>query len=175
MVDHVRVAADRLAAVAVVGQQLGLVAHADLPHLDARLILAGQVLDQLAEIDALLGQEIKDDALAAEQVLDIDQFHLQTPLLHETDARLQLAFLDLVQPFALGAIAFREQPNDSAARRLGDQLDGVAEWLDTAPVPVPGRVRCGRRLPGRAHSNRYRDRTRPESAWLRVARSRKTP
>ena len=65
--DQVRVAADRTAAIAVVGQQLGLVADADLPHLDPRLELAGQRPDQLAEIDPALGQigQAEDFKLAA--------------------------------------------------------------------------------------------------------------
>ena len=94
---HVRVAADRLAAVAVVGQELGLVADADLPHLDARLVLAGQVLDQLAEIDPLFRQEVENDPLAAEQVLDVDQLHLEAALGHKVLASLQLAAFRLAQ------------------------------------------------------------------------------
>ena len=62
---EVRVAADGLAAVAVIGQELGLVADPDLAHLDPRLEGAGQVLDQLAEVDPLLGEVIEDHPLAA--------------------------------------------------------------------------------------------------------------
>ena len=80
MPRQVGVAADRLAAVAVVGQQLGLVADADLPHLDPGLERAGQVLDQLAEVDPLLGQVVEDHPLAAEDDLDVDQVHLEPSL-----------------------------------------------------------------------------------------------
>src|SRR5262249_21671675 len=64
---HVRVAANRLAAVTVVRQQLGLVADTDLAHFDAGLVFPSQVLDQVAEIDPLLRQEVEHDAFAAEQ------------------------------------------------------------------------------------------------------------
>ena len=38
-----------------------------------------QVLDELAEIDALLGKIVKDDALPAEEDLDVHQVHLEKP------------------------------------------------------------------------------------------------
>ncbi len=136
---HVRVAADRLAAVAVVGQQLGLVADADLPHLDARLVLAGQVLDQLAEIDALLGQEVEDDPLAAEQVLDVHQFHLQMALADEALAGRQFVGLDGVQSIQCGLVLVGQPAQDAAVRRLGQQLHGprvgLAQHLRRPPVP----------------------------------------
>ena len=71
------VAAGRLAAIAVVGQQLGLVADADLPHFDPRLKLVGQQADQFAKIDAVLGQVINHHPLAAENPFQIDEGHLQ--------------------------------------------------------------------------------------------------
>src|SRR5262249_49995105 len=64
-----------LAAIPVIGQDLGLVTDADLPHFDPRLELASQVLDQLAEIDPLLRQEIKDDPLSPQQRLDVHECH----------------------------------------------------------------------------------------------------
>ena len=82
-----RVAADRLAAVAVVGQQLGLVADADLPHFDPRLKLAGQLPHQLAKIDPVLGQVVDHDPLAAEQVLDVDQLHVELLLARSAAGR----------------------------------------------------------------------------------------
>src|SRR5205814_7359259 len=100
-------------------------AHADLPHLDARLVLARQVLDQLAEIDALLGEEVEDDALAAEEVLDVHQLHLQAALLHEALAGLQLALLQLVQAPALRAVAVADGPDDAPLGRLAEQLGGA--------------------------------------------------
>ena len=81
-----RIAADGLAAVAVVGQELRLVADADLPHLDPRLKIARQGFDEVAKVDAVLGEVEKDDPFAAEDVLDVDQFHLQPALSDELDA-----------------------------------------------------------------------------------------
>src|SRR5262249_58961918 len=74
---HVRITAYRFSTVAVIGLELRLVADADLPQLDARLEVAGEVLNQFAEVDALPGEGVKYDPLAAEEVFDIDQSHLQ--------------------------------------------------------------------------------------------------
>ena len=66
---QVRVAADRLAAVAVVGQELGLVARLPIWRISMRVCsVAGQVLDQFAEIDALLGEIVEDDPFARRMI-----------------------------------------------------------------------------------------------------------
>src|SRR5262249_60620047 len=111
----------RLAAIAVVGLELGLVAHPDLPQLDPGLKLAGQVFDQLAEVHALLGQEVEDDPLAAEQVLDVYQLHLQLARADEAQARLVLLTLQLPDAFDALAVLGRHEAEDLAPRRLGDQ------------------------------------------------------
>ena len=64
------IAADRFAAVSIIGQQLGFVTHADLSHFDPRLKLGSQPLDQLTKIDSLFRQVINNDTLATEQMLD---------------------------------------------------------------------------------------------------------
>ncbi len=120
-----RVAANRFAAIAIVGQQLRLVAHANLAHLDARPVFARQILDQIAEIDALLGQEIKDEPIAAEKLLDIDQFHLQSAFMDEVAAaeeRLGLASLAGQQLLAVGVI---QEANDAPFRWLLNELHGA--------------------------------------------------
>ena len=79
-----------------------LVADADLPHLDARPEVRGQLAHQLAEIDAAFGGEIEDQPRAVEQLLDPRQLHRQAALadLQQADAlRLLLALL-LLQPRA---------------------------------------------------------------------------
>jgi len=43
----------------------------------------GQVLDELTEIDALLGGKVEHSLLAAEQVLDADRLHLEVELLDQ--------------------------------------------------------------------------------------------
>ena len=44
----------------------------------------GQVLDELTEIDALLGRKVEHSLLAAKQVLDADRLHLEVELLDQT-------------------------------------------------------------------------------------------
>ena len=126
---HVSVAAHRLAAVAIVGQQLGLVTHADLAHFDARAILAGQVLDQLAEIDALLGQEKEDHPLAAEEMFDVDELHLQLTLLDELLAALQGALFPLAGGAGLGKVFGAHDADDLARRRFSQELNGAGRGL----------------------------------------------
>ena len=77
--------ANRLTAIAVVGQQFRFIPHANLPHFDACLKLFGQISDQLAKINTSFGQKVDDDSFAAENSLDIDQLHLQ---LQRVDASL---------------------------------------------------------------------------------------
>jgi len=71
------IAAYRLATIAVVGQQFGFIAHANLPHFDPSLKLAGQLLDQISKVNAVFRQIINHDPFAAENVLHVDQFHRQ--------------------------------------------------------------------------------------------------
>ncbi len=67
----------------VIGQQLGFVTHADLLELDAGVELAGHVAHQLAEVHPSVGPEVEDDLLAAQDVLDLDDAHLQLVLAHQ--------------------------------------------------------------------------------------------
>src|SRR5690349_7520485 len=55
-----RRAADRTAARAVAADDLRLVAHADLPHLDSGAELARELPDQLAEVNSRVGREIEN-------------------------------------------------------------------------------------------------------------------
>jgi hypothetical protein len=73
----VRIATNGFAAVAIIGKKLGLVAYSDLAHLDPRLEDAGQVLHQLAKIDALLREIIEDNSFTAVNQLDVNQIHLK--------------------------------------------------------------------------------------------------
>ena len=124
---EVRVAADRLAAVAVVGQQLGLVADADLPHFDPRLKLVGERLHEVAKVDAALGQVVDDDPLAAVQVLDVDQLHVEIELLDLALADFVLAPLLLEHLAQLALIVARHLAQDLALLgidQLGDRFVG---------------------------------------------------
>src|SRR5262249_18406117 len=93
-------------------------------HLDARAVLAGQVLDQLAEVHTLLGQEVKDDPLAAEQVLDIDQLHLELAGGDEAVAGLELAQLGLSEAGRLGLVLLALAAHRLAAVGLGVEAPG---------------------------------------------------
>jgi hypothetical protein len=59
------VAANRFAAIAIVGQKLGLVANSNLPHLNSGLKLGSQKPDQFSKVDAVLSQVINNNPLEA--------------------------------------------------------------------------------------------------------------
>ena len=44
----------------------------------------GQILDELAKIDALLGRKVEHGLLAAKQVLDADRLHLEVEFFDQT-------------------------------------------------------------------------------------------
>ena len=77
-------AAELLPALGIATHQAGLVAHADLAHVDANVQRRGQVLDELAKIDALLGRKVEHGLLAAKQVLDAHRLHLEVELFDQT-------------------------------------------------------------------------------------------
>src|SRR5438132_1091512 len=121
---HVRIATHWFAAITVVGQELGLIADTDLPHFDARFVLARQVLDKFSKIHALLGQEVENDALTAEDVLSIHQLHLQLAFLDNEAAPFQLLALRAAQAFQLLPILRADRTDDGAPRRFLDQFHG---------------------------------------------------
>src|SRR3954471_2210159 len=73
-----RRAAELAAARPDAAHHLGLVAHADLAQLDARVVASGQIADQIPEVDARLGGEIEDGASAT---LELDAEDLDPQLL----------------------------------------------------------------------------------------------
>src|SRR5262249_30353309 len=121
--QHVRVATDGLAAIAIIGEELGFVADANLPHLDPSLIFLGQILYQFAEVNAFLCQEIKDDPLAAKHVFDINELHLQLTLIDESAAVVQRVLLARTNPFELGAVVAVHPALDLPSSRLADQAN----------------------------------------------------
>ena len=76
-------ATELLSALGIAAHQAGLVAHADLAHVDANVQRRGKVLDELTKIDALLGRKIEHGLLAAKQVLHADRLHLEVELLDQ--------------------------------------------------------------------------------------------
>src|SRR5436190_5937307 len=114
-------AAERAAAGAVAAEHLGLVAHADLAHLDAHAEVRREVADQLAEIDPRLGGVVEDQPRAVEHVLDLRQLHRQAALadLELRDALGLLLALRLLQP--LHHVVLARAPDDHL-RRIGGRL-----------------------------------------------------
>src|SRR5262249_49864557 len=70
-------AAEGAAARAAAVEALGLVAHPDLAQLDPAPEAGGEVLDELAEVDPMLGREVEGDPVAGERHLDLGQVHLE--------------------------------------------------------------------------------------------------
>ena len=73
-------AAQRATAQPQPAHHLCFVAHADLAQLDARAENGSQILDQHAEIHALVGCKIEQNLGIVERVLAADQLHLQLML-----------------------------------------------------------------------------------------------
>ncbi len=141
-----RVATDRLAAVAVIGLEFRLVADTDLPQFDARVEGSREFFDEFAKVDALLGKKVEDDALATEQVFDIDELHLQPAVGDGFAGGVELATLVLVDFLDFPAVIGRQVSQDRAARRLAElgngpricQAQDVADFL--AAVGADDRV-----------------------------------
>ena len=77
---QIRAAAQLTPASAQTADHLRFVAHADLPQLDARAEHAGQILDQLAEVHATVGGEVKQHFVHVERAFRRDQIHFQPAL-----------------------------------------------------------------------------------------------
>ena len=75
-------AAAFLSASFVVSDESSFVACSDLSHFDAGVILVCEFVDQVAEVHSMFGQEVEYDSLAAEQVFDGDQFHIELHILY---------------------------------------------------------------------------------------------
>jgi hypothetical protein len=115
-------AANRLAAIAVVGQQLGFVADADLPHFNARLKLGGEGFDQIAKINALFTDVIDDQPFTAKDALDIDELHRQFEAFDVLDADVEAGDLALLNVRQLVLVFGRHLAHDLPAGSTGEQL-----------------------------------------------------
>ena len=117
-VPEERRAAERPAAAADAAHELRLVAHADLPQLDARAEHGREILDELAEIDAAIGREIEHDLVHVERVLDIDELHRELVLRNLLLAdRERLFRAHLVVFDFLHVLRRRDAVNDLQRRR----------------------------------------------------------
>ncbi len=116
-----RVAANRLATVAIVGEQLGFITHTNLPHFDTGLELGGQAANKFAKVYPAFGQIVDDDALTAKDVLDIDQLHFQLMLFNMLAALVPFRPLVRAQPEDLIFILCGHRTQNGAFDRI-DQL-----------------------------------------------------
>ena len=71
-------------ALGIASNQARLVTHTDLAHVHANVEVRGEILDELTEINAILGGEVEHGFLATEEVLDPHGLHLETVLLYQT-------------------------------------------------------------------------------------------
>ena len=85
-------AAAYLSAAFVVADEACFVACPDLAHFDAGVILAGEFVDQFAEVHSMFGQEVEYDPLAAEEVFDGHQFHIERQILYFLGAEFSFVF-----------------------------------------------------------------------------------
>src|SRR5579864_7319819 len=75
-----RRATEGAAAGAVPADQLGLVPHTDLAHLDSRAKLGRELTDEIAKVHAAFGREIEDQPGVVERLLDPREFHGEASL-----------------------------------------------------------------------------------------------
>jgi hypothetical protein len=108
-----------------------------------------QVLDQLAEVDPLLGQVVEDQPLAAEQRLDVDQVHLQLPPGDEGAAGRHALPLALGQACLGRQVLGLRDAEDLPPDRVLQELRRVrsVDAQRTSPSSVPRSVRTTTRCP----------------------------
>src|SRR5581483_6058886 len=122
-----RRAAQLAAARADAADQLGLVARADLPHLDARVQPLREILDQVAEVDPLLRREIEQHLARLERVLDAHHLHRQAALadaLAAEDVGLALAAGVLLLRARVGVGGGAQDAAQGIERRHAARRDG---------------------------------------------------
>src|SRR5436309_14757887 len=105
---------------------LGLVARADLLHLDARAQQLAQLAPQVAEVDPLLAREEEGDLARVEGRLGLDQLDREVPTAHQLERRA------VVLPLPLEVLILARQV--AGVGLLDDALEGTGGW------PQVGRV-----------------------------------
>ena len=149
-------AAERAAADAEAADHLRLVAHADLPQLDAGAQHGGEALDQLAEVDAAVGREEEQDLAAVKGIFRRDELHFQPEvgdlLLADVHGALFAAAVLGVDALVL----LRGQPQDGAQRRSDlarvhhvVAADALAEFGPAGSLQNDLVARCDLQLAGR--------------------------
>ena len=142
-----RPATEGAPAGAISAQQLGLVARADLTHVDPAVELRRELSHQLSEIDAGLGGERKHELRAVQLLLDLNQLLRQPALLDFHRAHpVGLAFAMLLLQTSRDVLRrggrrgspcgqLWHRPSDGPIRtvlaaRHGDRLSRVEWWLE---------------------------------------------
>src|SRR5262249_31009650 len=90
-----------------------------------------EVLDQLAEVNALLRQVVEDNALPSKNDLGVHEVHLQSALGHQFTASGEVGLLLVSEPRVLDFVLGRGQTNDFTVHGVGQEarggLGGAAE------------------------------------------------
>ena len=145
-------AAQRPAAAAHAAHELRLVAHANLSELDARAKHGGQILDELAEVNAPVRREVEDDLIQVERALDIDEFHRQA-------MQLDLLLADLERLYALltpGGMLLLPVRNPVSAYELTSLMDrGTRDLYSGAHEVKSYRIIPGEQLFSAIHTHPY--------------------
>src|SRR5881392_439307 len=98
-------------------RHLGLVARADLLHLDARAQQLAQLAPQVAEVDPLLAREEEGDLARVEGRLGLDQLDREVPAAHQLERRA------VVLPLPLEVLILARQV--AGVGLLDDALEGT--------------------------------------------------
>src|SRR5450631_1328471 len=108
-------AAELAATRADAAHHLGLIAHADLPQLDAHVVAGGQIAHQIAEVDTQLGGEIEDRPSAALEfdAEDLDPQFLRGGTLTRERPRLRRALARRAHPIEIARLG----PTQNAGQR----------------------------------------------------------
>ncbi len=112
--------------MAVAAHHGGLLAHANLAHVDALVQLAGEVPHQLAEVHALLRGKVADHLLATEDVLDAHGLHLEPALLHQLAEDGQGLLALARQQLGVVEVSLGSNAHDALQRRVAN---GLAQGL----------------------------------------------
>jgi len=129
-------AAAMLAALFVVGDETGFIAGADLAELDAGVEFVSKVTDEAAEIDALFGGEVEEDAFAAEDVFDVDDFHGQAVAIDQFAREIDVFAFVLVELGLLGKVLDGGDTQDTTG--VGERIVLAAGFIDVVDELVAG-------------------------------------
>src|SRR5881396_608124 len=167
-------------------RHLGLVARADLLHLDVRALQLAQLAPQVAEVGPLLAPEEEGDLARVEGRLGLDQLDREVPAAHQLERRpvvlpLALEVLVLARQVArVGPQAGRDDHRAERGAALGfDQHAIVAREEERTRIEVVDPAARPEADADREGSGLYRlffhgDASRPALAPRSIARSERS-